>query len=350
MVLLVNRHFSAPKTASKDRGFSLVELLVAIALGMALAVGLALMFSNSSRSNTELDKSLRQMENGRYAVDLLTEEFSMAGYYGEIVLTGMTYSTPAPCATALADLGWVGTGTVPVPVVGLNSTEAAALACLPNRAAGSGAVVVRRLDTAVTPVASMPSGSSTVYIQSSRCSDSSVDPVATKFVVSATSSDFTLHALNCTAINGLRKYIMRIFYVASCNECGVDTTPTLKRVELKDGALTTSALVEGIEEIKLEYGFDTNANGSPDVYRTGLSGTSGAEDNKWENVMAARLYILSRTTEPTAGFTETKVFSMGQAGTRSGFSDNYKRRVHTVSLRMNNPAGSREAMTVVTPP
>ena len=44
--------------------------------------------------------------------------------------------------------------------------------------------------------------------------------------------------------------------------------PTLKRVELVAGQLTTTALAEGIEMLRLEYGFDVDGDGSPDTYLT----------------------------------------------------------------------------------
>src|SRR5450830_1796397 len=88
------------------KGFSLVELLVAMAIGLILMAGLALLFANSSQSGNEIEKSIRQIENGRYALELLNEDVSVAAYYGEITSDGMTLATASPCATTLADLGW----------------------------------------------------------------------------------------------------------------------------------------------------------------------------------------------------------------------------------------------------
>ena len=47
------------------RGMSLIELMVALAIGLILVAGLATLFANSSQSGNELEKSIRQMENGR---------------------------------------------------------------------------------------------------------------------------------------------------------------------------------------------------------------------------------------------------------------------------------------------
>jgi type IV pilus assembly protein PilW len=324
------------------RGFSLVELMVALAIGLILVAGLATLFANSSQTGNEIDKSIRQIENGRYAAELLTENVSIAGYYGELSRDGMTVSTPAPaglCATTITGLGWDNAAlTIPAALTGLTAAQAAALtACLPNYKTGTVGLVLRHLDTtAVAPGASTNGG---IYMQTSRCS---TDPTATKFVLSIAASDFTLRNLDCVAVNMVQRYVARIYYVASCNECGIDTTPTLKRAELVGNLMVVSPLVEGIEEVTYDYGFDTNADGMPDVYLAGLSGVVGAADNDWSNVVGVRVHLLSRTTETSLGFVDGKTYDLGLAGTRGPFNDAYKRRAYTITVRVNNVAGPRE--------
>ena len=323
-------------------GFSLVELMVSLAIGLVLVAGLATLFANSSRTGAEIDKSMRQIENGRYAAELLSENVGIAGYYGELVRDGLTVGTPAVaglCSAAIASLGWDNpTLTIPAAVTGLTAAQATALTCLADYKTGTAALVLRHVETA--GVASGPSTDGSPYLQTSRCSN---DAVATKFVFSAVASDFTLRALDCAAVNAVQRYVVRIYYIASCNECGgIDAIPTLKRAELIGNQMVVSPLVEGMEEISYDYGFDTNNDGAPDIYRIGLSGVAGAADNDWNNVVGVRLHLLSRTTETSVGFVDAKTYDMGLAGTRGPFNDAYKRRAYTVTVRLNNVAGPRE--------
>ena len=326
---------------SSLRGFSLVELMVALAIGLILVAGLATLFANSSQTGNEIDKSIRQIENGRYAAELLSENIGIAGYYGELVRDGMTVGTPPPanlCTTTITSLGWDNAAlTIPVAVTGLNATQAAALTCLPNYKTGTAALVLRHVDT--TAVAPGPSTNGSPYLQTSRCL---TDPNATKFVLSTTSSDFTLRDLNCAAINTVQRYVVRIYYVASCNECGIDTRPTLKRAELVGNQMVVVPLAEGIEEVAFDYGFDTNNDGIPDAYLGGLSGVAAAADNDWANVVGIQLHMLTRTTETSPGFVDGKTYDLGLAGTRGPFNDAYKRRAYTVTVRISNVAGPRE--------
>ena len=339
------RYNTQPRYSGRRRslmGFSLVELMVALAIGLVLVAGLATLFANSSRTGAEIDKSMRQIENGRYAAELLSENVGIAGYYGELVRDGLTVATPAVaslCSTAIASLGWDNAAlTIPAAVTGLTATQAAALSCLSDYKTGTAALVLRHVDTSTVVAGASTNGSA--YLQTSRCS---TDLTATKFVFSTASTDFTLRDINCATVNSVQRYVVRIYYIASCNECGgIDTTPTLKRAELVGNQMVVSPLVEGLEEVTFDYGFDTNNDGGPEIYRSGLSGVAAAADNDWNNVVGIRMHLLSRTIETSAGFVDRKTYDMGLAGTRGSFNDAYKRRAYTVTVRINNVAGPRE--------
>ena len=331
-----------------NQGFSLVELMVAIAIGLVLISGLATLFANSSRAGNDIERSIRQIENGRYATELLNENISIAGYYGELSTSGLTYVTPgSACETSSTQLGWDNAGlTIPAAVTGFNATQAATLACLANYKTGTVALAVRNFETKrVVPSAAATDGN--VYLQTSRCT---LDPNATKFIVATSSSDFSLRGRSCTTtstnINEVQRYVTRIYYIASCNECsggGIDTIPTLKVAELRGNVIVVSPLVEGIEEIAFDYGFDTNADGAPNTYLTELSGTAGAADNNWANVTGIRTQILSRSIETSTTYIDSKTYTLGLSGTRGPYGDAYKRRAYTTTTRINNVAGPREA-------
>ena len=87
-------------------GFSLVELLIAVAIGLALLAGLSGMFVKNTQAQAEIEKAHRQVENGRYAIDLLAVDLRNAGYLAEFNPTVLPApaALPGPCATSLADL------------------------------------------------------------------------------------------------------------------------------------------------------------------------------------------------------------------------------------------------------
>ena len=64
-------------------GFGLVELMIALALGMVIILGVTTLFSDSSRTLNDITRAGRQLENSLYAMDLLAKELSLVDYWGE---------------------------------------------------------------------------------------------------------------------------------------------------------------------------------------------------------------------------------------------------------------------------
>ena len=62
----------------RQSGLSLVELLVSMAIAMFLMAGLAAVFGNSARTSNDLNRSLQQIEHGRFAIQALTDQVSLA--------------------------------------------------------------------------------------------------------------------------------------------------------------------------------------------------------------------------------------------------------------------------------
>jgi len=75
-------------------GFSLIELMVALTLGLLLSVGMVTLFGATSTTNKVQDALARLQENGRYAVTRINDDLRMAGaqYCGNASNQGWTSS------------------------------------------------------------------------------------------------------------------------------------------------------------------------------------------------------------------------------------------------------------------
>jgi type IV pilus assembly protein PilW len=319
-----------------QRGFTLIELMVAMVLTMLVMGAVAGLFAGSSRNRDDIERTGRLTENAAYATELLTEEIRLAGYYAEMVWTGVGWNTPDPCATALAGLGWSSAPfTAPTALVGYQGGDATP-ACIPDRKPGTAMIVLRRVSASTTPLAQ---ASGAPFLQVSKCNTD-----AKAWVFSDNKADFTLRKLDCATLADIRQAVVRTYYIGCDNACAAGSVPTLKRAELSGGAIVIAPLVDGIEDIQLEYGFDTDNDGNVDVYRVGLSGNAGAADNDWSNVMSARLYVRARTTDSAPGQNDSAKSYLSPAGyvVPSGADAAY-RRVNLVGVvRLNNPSGWRE--------
>lgn len=336
------------RRARATAGYTLIELIIALALGAAILLALTLLFAQNSGNQQDLERTLRQIESARFSIDTLGEDVMHAGFFSDFnpdrVDPAPTYTSPSPCATALTTLGWNAAATpmeLPRPVEGI--TAGTVVNCLGNRRAGTEALVIRRAETG--PMIAWAAGrSDNLYIQASRCPDDAnlirvsgvpgTDPQLT----------FNLRRPDCTnANNALRRLLQRTYYVATCNDCvNDDGIPTLKRVEMINGALRTTAIAEGVEDLQVEFGVDNppNLNGVPDTWLT--ADTMAADD--WRNVVAVRLHVLTRTTQPVPGFVETRTYQVGPAVTLTPalLNDGFRRALLSSSVRLNNVGGRRE--------
>jgi len=62
----------------KSQGFSLIELMIALAIGLLLSGGIIFLFSSTSRVSTSQDAVARLQENGRYAMSMIMDDLRMA--------------------------------------------------------------------------------------------------------------------------------------------------------------------------------------------------------------------------------------------------------------------------------
>ena len=325
--------------AAQQRGLTLVELMVGLTLGLLVSGALLTLLANTSGSGQNLQRSSALIENARYTAELLRDDLQLAGFYGEIQTQGALYSVPNPCA--LVPTGFAAAPlALPAPVRGYGAAEV--LSCLANRRAGTDALAVRRLEVFTVAAAALPAGNTRDHLQISFCAG---DPVAQPMVFGRAAAGFVLRNRSCTATNPLRPYVSRIYYVANCNRCGTggDSVPTLKRVDLVGGALVETSLVEGVETLRFEYGFDTDADGSVDTMLL-AAGAVGAT-SMWENLMAVRVHFVMRSVDRAIGgaLAGAQTFTLGGAGTLTAASDGFVRRAYSTTIRLINPSGAREA-------
>jgi type IV pilus assembly protein PilW len=357
-----------------QQGLSLLELMIAMAIGLGLLAALTTVFVNSSRSQTELARASQQIENGRFAVQMLQDNIWHAGFNGRHVAytTTAPVALPDPCSTN------ANTATpTPTPlqdslvfaVQGYNDPASVptALTCLPasDFVAGNDILVVRRAESRATAVGSLTAN--TFYLQSvaEAYSPTTLQPMRPVIARGNPSSAFNQVSPTTAEPGEIRRFHVHIYFVAPCsapagggtsctgpNDDGGRPIPTLKRLELGPaGTFQIVPLVEGIEKFQVEYGLDTPlvglpagapyaGDGMPDTY---VAAPTAAE---FSQVVAVRLYVLARTTEPSGGYVDGKTYDLGLHGTyvpNAVAADRpYKRHLFTTVVRLHNVAGWRE--------
>jgi type IV pilus assembly protein PilW len=250
----------------RERGFTLIELMVAIVVGMVIVASLSLLFANNSRARQEMEKTSQQIENGRYATQTLRDDIRMAGYYGEMSTVGL--STPAAVPDPSATDDATVSAALPFAVQGyhfgmdasLNSTlPAGVTALLTDRRANSDVIVVRRTSTCSSDDASCSAVDLTAskYFQTSLCAThlTNISDQSKLFVVGTDNAVFTtsnpnlasytplfLAKKDCTTPAARRAFNVHIYYVAN-NDVAGDGIPTLKMVALGANAFSSPVAI-----------------------------------------------------------------------------------------------------------
>lgn len=340
----------------REHGLSLVELMISIALGLIVLLAATVIFTNTSGSRNEMEKSNRQTESGRYASQLLTDNLRMAGYMAEFDPTPLTLPTslPDPCATttSMADL----VNAMPLHVQGVDNVSSTSKpSCISDVKSDTDILVIRRASSCVEGSAGCAAfEAGAPHLQASLCTPttggtelaytiptSNSDYATHYFKLKTTRGDLTLHKNDCTTLADIYRYRVDIYFIANNNESG-DGIPTLKRASLGPAGFATTPLVDGIESMHLEYGIDTNNDGSPDK-----STPAPADPAEWRNVMSARVHLLVRNTEASAGHTDSRSYVLGtkadgSVNTVGPFNDRYKRHVYAATTHLVNPARRRQ--------
>jgi type IV pilus assembly protein PilW len=384
-----------------QRGLSLVELMVGLAIGLVLTLGLFTLISSQSSAFKTQDDFARMQENGATALRYIGDSVRMAGFYGytndpatvDTIVGGVNTAAGGDCgsATNLPTTNWALNVAVPVygfpddGSTGLTSANVnAILPCilaanfldalprgqqvLITRSAGG----YRIPDTApvgdlTADLAAQPNYATTVYLQA--------DPnggllfygnnfAALKALPSPPTRKLVLP--NGTVIDvDIFEYRVHVYYLRPCSRPapppvgdGVNCTgagddaghpiPTLVRQELVGSAMTQVPLVEGIERIDFHYGIDTSGDG---VVHTFKASPTAAD---WANVVAVKVSVLVRSPTLSAQQDDSaKSYDLNGDGTpdytcttflaADPSACNYKRKVFSQIFQLRNIAQRRGA-------
>jgi len=327
---IISSRFGVAAANRPQQGLSLIELMIALTLGMLIMAALGALLLNITRNNSELAKANAQIENGRFAIQLLQNDLVHAGFWGELRPPAPA-AIPDPCL-AVSPANWNAAyqaNMLGVPVMGFSSsTVPSTCTTVTGAQANSDALMVRHANTCTAGSAGCDGGADTgPHIQVSRCSTGS-PPEAAYVIDPAT---FPLTNKDCSTIADQRKVVSNIYFVSD---------NTLMRSSLVNGVYQAAQpLVDGIEALRFEYGIDSTGDGSPDGPYVSCAPCTLAQ---LANIVAVKVHVLARNLEATPGYTDSKTYQLGDTDELGSYDDGFKRHVFSTTVRLVNPSGRRE--------
>lgn len=313
-------------------GFSLVELLVALAITLAVLAGVGRIVIATGHSYRLQDSLAHLQENGRYVLETLATELRRTGYRGGIGDPGRIEDhTPAGNGRghriARDDGSCTGpdwAGRLEYRVFGKDDTRRH-YPCLAGGGTEVGDIlVVRYMAPWRVGGSTTPSFQPAQYYLRSSVFEGKLFRGA----------DQAAHPVGGAPLR-VAELVSRAYYIhtppGSGSTCAGSTgVPSLYRTELVNGRLRAAEVVRGVEQLQVRYGIDANADGSVDHYR---DAPPAGDTFAWRRVNAVRFWVLLRAECPETGYTDRKRYRLGNITLAP--ADGYRRALYeqTVALR-----------------
>ncbi|HZF28851.1 MAG TPA: PilW family protein [Gammaproteobacteria bacterium] len=329
-------------------GVTLIELMVALAIGAFLMIGAVTVFVQARQTFRLTDSVARLQETGRFALESVEPEIRMAHYWG---LTTQTVAIEGRAGPADANgLGPDNCGTnwtIDFDKAVEASNNGYTWACAAGPAGGNGAadtsdtLVVRRVSENAQPVPPALLADDTLYLQTRRGSTSRI------FTGTAPPAEFL--PITAAAPSETRVVLVTGYYVGKSSALGANM-PSLRRKAFTGDTssnVTDEEVLPGVEDLQVQFGVDTDpvgsANrGSIDRYVNPGDPILTPGDAAFipdAEILAVRIWLRIRTENIEAGYKDTRTYVYADQNIPAP-NDAYRRVVmsKTIYLRNARPA------------
>ena len=373
--------------AQRQAGFGLVEILIALALGLVIILGVTQLFSTGSRTMSDLEESGQLIENSVFSAEMLARDLSFIGYWGEadvpdtvgsslgppliapgeIIESTSDFSVdlaklpPSAClGTAASDFYSIGAtpttsqrsflelafGVVEYPFYSSNGGALVAeigtgKACgdeLPSPRVTSDFVAVRRASScAVGEIGCNSVQTGMFYLQHQGCNTSLT---AGDFRLSNTVADLSYQNYDCLSgeLAPIYQYVSRVYYV--------DTDDFLVKLEMTSDAsgiqYEAQRLVAGVELLRFQWGIDTDGDGVADEVKAAHSSTDPWSASDWVNAVSVTVWLVIRSPQEIKGISQPESLTVAGDSYPISTTDKYARVVQTRTVDIANISGRRQ--------
>jgi type IV pilus assembly protein PilW len=320
---------------NSQRGYTLIEIFISLAVGLALFAGILSVFVGMKTTTQETATYGELQENGRFALSVLSDDLLRQNFWGDYSGTlGRSVLTASPDVAPGNECVGEGlnNGTFPNTVGhfrtlwGKTVTNSSLMGCIDDAKITSDIIQIKRAIS--QPLTASTSNN---YYIISNLNEAEI---------------FTGTNIPTVSNSQVWEYQHHIYYVREEAQ-GNNTVPSLMQ-----GRLTTNMafdpIIDGIEIIRFMYGIDTDAPGSDgygivDAFLSADERIALPADNmtstQWDNgdnnrILAVRIYVLARSILPDNKYTNNNTYNLGDFPVT--FNDNYRRLLFTSTVTLYN--------------
>jgi type IV pilus assembly protein PilW len=313
-----------------QQGLTLIELMVALAIGSFLVIGSVQIYSQSRQAFVINESIARVQETAQFAMDTIEADMRMASNWGRTSRslsiehrTQDGIANPKPLNLVPADCGEEWVLDLAVSVDGANNSFDLPCAALGGVQASSDLITVRR--ASVAPVPLQPGR---LQIQTTRIAGEIFEDgiVPTLF----NPADSTTHNLMVSS-----------YYVAADSNL-IPGVPTLRRKSLViDGGVSSVVDVEvapGVENLQVQLGIDVDEDNTVDRYVNpgdDIYDPSAAGYLPGAKVITARIWIVVRGVTRENGVIDSYTYAPGDVNLGT-YNDDLRRLQVSKTILLRN--------------
>ncbi|MCB1843520.1 MAG: PilW family protein [Halioglobus sp.] len=330
-----------------QRGFTIVEFMVALLLGTILIGGAISIYLASSRSSQETERSIELLDGGRFAMQIISETLRHAGFFAGVpggaivddVALGAISGTDCAGRAAAHDLRTYLLASVA-------DASGDAFACVDDAVPGTDVLVVKHLEP--NPIFDADPNDPTAVRNGALDFPAEPDD-ARNYIVTTSENGLLMDGADTpppvaegeTYARGVAwPYSFQVFYVRL--DANGETALARKFLRRVGGNMTvaTEDLVDGVEDMRIRFRYDSDDDG--DVDRAGyaddpIRGNSYDLDNaigNWDLVGSVEIFLLLRSDEDPA-YVDDKSYTLGDKTVTP--ADNRWRLLLNQYITLRNP-------------
>ncbi|KVW93427.1 PilW family protein [Thiobacillus denitrificans] len=340
----------------RQRGFSLVELMIAMTIGFIVLAGIGYLYIESRQAFRSMDNLSRMQESARYTLEIIARDIRMAGYRGCASSSGDFHNTLNKGTESAYNFG--------LPINGYDGGAASWTPALPTDAgglsglsllAGTDAIILRSATGSGTTVSKQP-GNSSADLKVTTPNDLAINDI----VMVTNCKAATVFQITNMNVNGAGQNVVHNTGAGVGPAAPGNSTKDLvenysasggeiikmqsKSYFIRDGASGRPALwqfdnykpaggdnpaeiAEGVENMQILYGIDADSNGIVESYSA-----ANAVAN-WSQVAAVRISLLVAGNDDNVATSKQKY---NYNGALVDAPDQRLRQVFTTTVSVRN--------------
>lgn len=318
------------KNKGQQQAFTLLELMISLAVGLVLVSGILSVFVGMKSTVTETSNYGELQENARFAISVLTDDLLQQDFWGDY--TGYINRSNLLIAPNAAGVectgGGANNGTYPLANGNFrtlwgetsSATGLTTISCISDATASSDVIQFKRvISNPLTPAAAAATNNFSYFV--------------------ANTDEAAIYKVPITGAAPVIKnsrtwqYQHHIYYVRS-------GTPVLMKWRLTS-QMINEPIVDGIEKIYFMYGVSNVTDptaagfGVVNAYVSAANMTAALWDNTSTQILAVKMYVLARSLVEDAKYTNMNTYQLGDL-LYDPPDDNYRRLLLSSTVTLYN--------------